>query len=70
VYDIAGPLVKSARLDTEPPSLVLMTQEAISCLSRAIADLDENSDEAAASLAEALARILTVRVFTDVALQH
>ena len=68
VYDIAGPLLQSARLDTEPPTLVQVTQEAISWLSRAIAELDERSEEAPTSLAEALARLLAVWTFTDVAL--
>jgi hypothetical protein len=70
VYDIAGPLLQSARLDTEPPTLVQITQEAISCLSRAIAEFDEGSKDAPTSLAETLARLLAVWTFTDVALGH
>ena len=70
MYDIAGPLLQSARLDTEPPTLVQVTQEAISWLSRTIAELDQRSEEAPTSLAEALARLLTVWIFTDVALQQ
>jgi hypothetical protein len=69
VYDIAGTLLQSARLDTEPPSLVQITQEAISWLSRAIAELDESSEEAPTSLAEALARLLAVWTFTDAVLR-
>jgi hypothetical protein len=69
-YDIAGPLLQSARPETEPPSLVQITQEAIGWLSRAIAELDESSEEAPTSLAEALARLLATRVFTDAALQR
>ena len=69
VHDIAGPLLQSARLDTEPPTLVQMTQEAISWLSRAIAELDEASEEAPTSLVEALARLLAVWAFTDAALR-
>lgn len=45
VYDTAGPLLQSARLDKEPPTIVLATQEAISWLSRAITELDESSEE-------------------------
>jgi hypothetical protein len=67
VYDIAGPLLESAPLDTEPPTLVQVAQEAISWLSRAIAEFDEGSEEAPTSLAETLARLLAVWTFTDVA---
>jgi len=70
VYDIAGPLLQSARLDAEPPSVVQITQEAISWLSRAIAELDESSEEAPTSLAETLARLLAVWTFTDPATWH
>ncbi len=69
MYDIAGPLLQSARLDIEPPTLVQVTQEAISWLSRAIAELDESSAEAPTSLAETLARLLAVWTFTDIALR-
>ena len=70
VYDIAGQLLQSARLETEPPTLVQATQAAISWLSRAIAEVDESSEEAPTSLAEALARLLAVWTFTDTALRH
>jgi hypothetical protein len=69
VYDIAGPLLQSARLNVEPPTLVQVTQEAISWLSRAIAELEQSSEEAPTSVAETLARLLSVWIFTDVALQ-
>ena len=69
MYDIAGPLLKSARLDTEPPTLVQVAQEAIGWLARAIAELDESSAEAPASVAETLARLLAVWTFTDIALR-
>jgi hypothetical protein len=69
VYDIAGPLLRSARLNVEPPTLVQVTQEAISWLARAIAGLDESSEEAPTSLAETLARLLVVWTFTYVALR-
>jgi hypothetical protein len=70
VYEIAGSLLQSVRLDTEPPTLVQVTQEAISWLSRAIAELDQRAVEAPTSLAETLARLLAVWTFTDVALHH
>jgi hypothetical protein len=69
VYDIAGPLLQSARLDIEPPTLVQVTQDAISWLSRAIAELDQSSEEVPTSVVETLARLLAVWIFTDVALQ-
>jgi hypothetical protein len=69
-YDIAGALLESARLDKEPPTIVQATQEAISWLSRAIAELDESSQEAPTSLTETLARLLAVWTFTDAALPH
>jgi hypothetical protein len=49
VYDIAGPLLETARLNPEPPSLVEQAQEAVRWLSRAIVDLDEDSPDAAAA---------------------
>ncbi len=69
LYDIAGPILQSARLNVEPPTLVQVTQEAISWLSRAIAELDQSSEEAPTSVAETLARLLAVWIFTDVGLQ-
>ena len=69
VYDVAGPLLQSARLNVEPPTLVQVTQEAISWLSRAIAELDQSSEEVPPSVAETLARLLSVWIFTDVALR-
>jgi len=70
MYDIAGPLLQSARLDIEPPTVVQATQESISWLSRAIAELDQSSEEAPASLSETLARLLAVWIFTNTALRH
>ena len=70
MYDIAGPLLQSARLDIEPPTVVQATQESISWLSRAITELDQSSEEAPASLSETLARLLAVWIFTNTALRH
>ena len=67
VYAIAGPLLEAAHLDAEPPPLVKAAHEAISWLSRAIADLEENPEEVPNSIAETLARHLAVLTFTDVA---
>jgi hypothetical protein len=65
VYDIAAPLLESARADLEPPSLVLHVQDALQWLSSAIVQLDEGSPEVAATIAEALARLLVVFAFTQ-----
>ena len=62
VYDIAGPLLETARLNEQPPTLVRQTQEAISWLSRAPLEIDQDSAEAPTALADALARLLTVWV--------
>jgi hypothetical protein len=68
VYDIAGSLLRSARLDIESPTLVQATQDAISWLSRAITELDGASEELPSNLAETLTRLLAVWTFTDAAL--
>lgn len=70
VYDIAAPLLQSARPDAAPPTLVQIAQDAISWLSRAIAELDQHPEEVPTSLAETLARLHAVWTFTDVALRH
>jgi hypothetical protein len=67
VYDTAKPLLESSRLDQEPPTIVHQTQQAVRWLSGAIAQLDQDSAEAAAALADALARFLVVCVFSDAA---
>jgi RecG-like helicase len=65
VYDIAIPALRSARQDQEPPTVVRQTQEAISWLSRSIFELDRESAETAATIAELLARLLTLWLFAD-----
>jgi hypothetical protein len=70
VYDIAGPLLESARLDREPPTVVQTAQDAISWLSRAISELDGGSEEAPSSLAETLARLLALWIFAEAALEN
>jgi hypothetical protein len=67
IYDIAGPLLESSRLDPEPPSLVRHAREAVRWLSTSIACLDEDSRETSAALADTLARLLVVCVFADAA---
>ena len=67
VYDIAGPILHSLRLDKEPPTIVEVTQDAISWLSRAVAELDRGSAETANSLAETLARLLATWTFASAA---
>jgi hypothetical protein len=65
IYDIAGPLLESSRLDQDPPSVVRETQEAVRWLSSSITCLDEDSRETPAALADTLARLLVVCVFAD-----
>ena len=67
VYDIAAPLLKAARLNREPPSLVQNAQEAVRWLSRAIVDLDQDSPDVTAAIVDTLGRILALDVFADVA---
>lgn len=67
VYDIAAPLLESANPDQEPPSVARSTQDAVRWLSSAIANLDRDSPDAPAALADTLARLLVVHVFTQVA---
>ena len=67
IYDIAAPLLEAARLNREPPSLVGQAQEAVSWLSRAIVDLDQDAPDVAAAIVDVLGRILALHVFADVA---
>jgi hypothetical protein len=67
VYDIAAPLLESARLDDQPPGVVRLIQDAISWLSRALVERHEDSPEVPSSLAETIARLLAVSIFTDTA---
>jgi hypothetical protein len=67
VYDTAGALLESADPSEEPPTFVQQTQEAISWLSRAVVELDQDSAEASTTLTDTLARLLTVWAFADVA---
>ena len=67
VYDIAAPLLETARLNREPPSLVEQAQEAVRWLSRAMVELDQDAPDAAAAIADALGRMLALHVFADVA---
>jgi hypothetical protein len=67
VYDIAAPLLESARADLEPPSAVHHVQDAVRWLSSAIVELDQGSPEASAAIADAIARLLVVFAFTQVA---
>lgn len=65
VCERAAPLLESAQLGREPPTIVGQSQEAASWLAQAVVDLDRDSPEAAATLAETLARLLTVWVFAE-----
>jgi hypothetical protein len=70
IYNAAMPLLESSRLDRDPPSVVLQTQEAVRWLSSSIACLDEDSRETPAALTDTLARLLLVCVFADVARRY
>lgn len=70
VYDIAAPLLETARLNREPPSLVEHAQEAVRWLSRAIVDLDGDAPDAAAAIVDGLGHILALHVFSEVAREH
>ena len=70
IYDVATPLLESARLDREPPSVVQHAQEAVHWLASAVINLDQESAETPAALADALGRLLTVSVFADAARDH
>ena len=67
IYDTAAPLLESARLDQEPPSLVRQTQETVRWLATSIACLDDDSRETPAALTDTLARLLVVFTFVDIA---
>jgi hypothetical protein len=67
VYDIAAPLLEAARLTREPPSLVTRAQEAVSWLSHAIIELDQDARDAAAAIVDSLGRVLPLYVFAGVA---
>ena len=63
----AAPQIESARLDEEPPTVVRQTQEAVSWLSRAIVELEQDMQDAPTALTETIGRLLTVWVFADLA---
>jgi hypothetical protein len=67
ITDIASRLLQSARLDKDPPTVVEQAQDAISWLSRAVVQLHDDSAEAANAVLEALARLLVVWVFVEIA---
>jgi hypothetical protein len=48
-----------------PPTVVQAAQEAISWLARAITELEESSEQATATLAEILARLLAIAMFAS-----
>ena len=67
IYDIAAALLEAANLDREPPSLVEHAEQAVSWLSRAIVDLDQDAPDAAAAIVDGLGRILTLHMFAGTA---
>jgi hypothetical protein len=67
VYSTAGTLLESVRLDCEPPSIVSGTQEAVHWLASAVIELDNDSAETPAALADAIGRLLATCVFARTA---
>lgn len=67
VCKLAAELLKPARLNEEPPTMVRIAQDAISWLSRALIELDRDSAEAPNALSEVLARLLAIQVFAETA---
>ena len=67
VYEIADQLLRSARLDREPPSLVGEAGAAVRWLSQAIVDLDQDAPDTTAALVDGLGRLLALGVFAAVA---
>jgi hypothetical protein len=67
IEDNTAALLKAARLAREPPALVELAQEAVSWLSCAIVDLDQDARDAAAAIADGLGRALALYVFADLA---
>jgi hypothetical protein len=66
VYDVAAPLLESARLNRDPPSIVALAQAAVHWVSQAIADLGQDAPDATAAIVDGLGRILTLDVFVHV----
>ena len=67
ISDRAAQLLKSARLDEEPRTMVREAQDVISWLARALIELDQDSAETTNTLSEALARLLAGWVFAETA---
>jgi hypothetical protein len=66
VYDVAAPLLESARLNRDPPGVVALAQAAVHWVSHAIAELDQDAPDATAAIVDGLGRILALDVFVDV----
>ncbi len=67
VYDIAATLLNAARLDREPPSFVEHAEQAVSWLSRALVELDQDAPDAAAAIVDGLGRMLALHIFAGAA---
>jgi len=68
VYENAAPLLESARATDEPPTIVTHVQAAVSWLSQAFVELDSGAAETSSALAGAIAHLLAIWVFAEVAL--
>jgi hypothetical protein len=67
ICDSASRLLQSAGLDEDPPPVVEQAQNAIVWLSRSVVQLHNDSAEAPTTLSEALACLLVVWVFAELA---
>jgi hypothetical protein len=67
ITDTASRLLQSARLDEDPPTIVHQAQQTIAWLSRAVIELHEDSTDTSTSLSEALARLLVLWIFLELA---
>lgn len=66
IYEVAGGLLESVRLDREPPSPVEEANAAVRWLSQAIVELDQDGADATAAIIDGLGRVLSLEVFAAV----
>ena len=67
IYDEADHALQAFNPDSDPPSLVEHAHQASRWTAIAIEAVDRDTDHAAEAIADALAHLLTVCIFADVA---